>query len=242
MTSLSPAALKVQAALRQHGLDLQVVELAESTRTALEAAQAVGCELGQIVKSLVFRTRHSERAVLVRLGLGAPVGEQDLEEFGALAVSAGAVPVAVVTGSRKVPEPRYFVGSGKAEEIRAAAEAETIHAHAHLRVLKGVQGTADNLQSAIAGENFEVEEMYPAYDAVAKLQDEKGAIRSVHYAIEAEKIHAVMYGDVLKAAAAGQDAAIGTVHVCPVCGFTHIGEPPDRCPVCKAKKELFKAF
>ena len=65
MTSLSPAALKVQAALRQHGLDLQVVELAESTRTALEAAQAVGCELGQIVKSLVFRTKQSERAVLV---------------------------------------------------------------------------------------------------------------------------------------------------------------------------------
>ena len=69
------------------------------------------------------RPEAGERAVLVRLGLGAPVGEQDLEEFGALAVSAGAVPVAVVTGSRKVPEPRYFVGSGKAEEIRAAAEA-----------------------------------------------------------------------------------------------------------------------
>ena len=68
------------------------------------------------------RPEAGERAVLVRLGLGAPVGEQDLEEFGALAVSAGAVPVAVVTGSRKVPEPRYFVGSGKAEEIRAVAE------------------------------------------------------------------------------------------------------------------------
>jgi GTP-binding protein HflX len=72
---------------------------------------------------LFERPEAGERAVLVRLGLGAPVGEQDLEEFGALAVSAGAVPVAVVTGSRKVPEPRYFVGSGKAEEIRAAAEA-----------------------------------------------------------------------------------------------------------------------
>lgn len=65
MASLSPAALKVQAALRQHGLDLQVVELADSTRTALAAAQAVGCELGQIVKSLVFRTQKTGRAVLV---------------------------------------------------------------------------------------------------------------------------------------------------------------------------------
>jgi len=72
---------------------------------------------------LLERPEAGERAVLVRLGLGAPVGEQDLEEFEALCVSAGAVPVAVVTGSRRVPEPRYFVGSGKAEEIRAAADA-----------------------------------------------------------------------------------------------------------------------
>ncbi len=63
-----------------------------------------------------------ERAVLVRIGLGVPVSEEELGEFEALAVSAGAVPVAVVTGSRRTPEPRYFVGSGKAEEIRAAAE------------------------------------------------------------------------------------------------------------------------
>ena len=68
------------------------------------------------------RPRAGERAVLVRLGLGAPVNEQDIREFEALAVSAGASPVATVTGSRRTPEPRYFVGSGKAEEIRAAAE------------------------------------------------------------------------------------------------------------------------
>ncbi len=69
------------------------------------------------------RPEAGERAVLVRIGLGAPVSAQELGEFEALAVSAGAVPVAVVTGSRRIPEPRYFVGSGKAEEIRAAAEA-----------------------------------------------------------------------------------------------------------------------
>jgi GTP-binding protein HflX len=71
---------------------------------------------------LFERPEAGERAVLVRIGLGAPVPEEELGEFRALAVSAGAVPVAVVTGSRRNPEPRYFVGSGKAEEIRAAAE------------------------------------------------------------------------------------------------------------------------
>ena len=81
MTSLSPAALKVQAALRQHGLDLQVVELAESTRTALEAAQAVGCDVGQIVKSLVFRTKKSERAVLVLASGANRVDEKRLAEL-----------------------------------------------------------------------------------------------------------------------------------------------------------------
>ena len=73
---------------------------------------------------MLERPEAGERAVLVRLGLGAPVSEQDLEEFGALAVSAGAQPVAIVTGSRRTPEPRYFVGSGKAEEIRLAADSQ----------------------------------------------------------------------------------------------------------------------
>lgn len=81
MPTLSPAALKVQAALRQHGLDLQVVELAESTRTALEAAQVVGCELGQIVKSLVFRTKKTERPVLVLASGANRVDEKRLAEL-----------------------------------------------------------------------------------------------------------------------------------------------------------------
>jgi GTP-binding protein HflX len=71
---------------------------------------------------LIERPESGERAVLVRLGLGAPVSEEELREFHALAVSAGAIVVATITGSRRSPEPRYFVGSGKAEEIRARAE------------------------------------------------------------------------------------------------------------------------
>jgi GTP-binding protein HflX len=69
------------------------------------------------------RPRTGERAVLVRLGLGAPVDPEDLEEFKQLAVSAGALPVAIVTGRRDRPDPRYFVGSGKAEELKEAARA-----------------------------------------------------------------------------------------------------------------------
>ncbi|HEY8052042.1 MAG: ribosome rescue GTPase HflX [Steroidobacterales bacterium] len=69
------------------------------------------------------RPRSGERAVLVRLGLGAPVDPEDLQEFTQLALSAGATPVATVTGRRDRPDPRYFMGSGKAEELRAAAAA-----------------------------------------------------------------------------------------------------------------------
>ena len=67
------------------------------------------------------RPRTGERAVLVRLGLGAPIDPEDLEEFRQLAVSAGARPVATVTGRRERPDPRYFLGSGKAEELRVIA-------------------------------------------------------------------------------------------------------------------------
>jgi GTP-binding protein HflX len=69
------------------------------------------------------RARTGERAVLVRLGLGTPVDTEDLLEFRQLALSAGAVPVATVTGRRDRPDPRYFMGSGKAEELRAAVAA-----------------------------------------------------------------------------------------------------------------------
>src|SRR5277367_2477965 len=70
------------------------------------------------------RPRTGERAVLVRLGLGKPLRPDDLQEFEQLARSAGVVPVAVVSGRRQRPDPRFFVGSGKAAQIRAVAEAE----------------------------------------------------------------------------------------------------------------------
>jgi GTPase len=70
---------------------------------------------------LFERPRSGERAVLVRIGVGAPASEEDLNEFRALAISAGVQPLATIGGYRPRPDPRLFVGSGKADEIRSAA-------------------------------------------------------------------------------------------------------------------------
>lgn len=126
--------------------------------------------------------------------------------------------------------------------FEAIAYAEQVHATNHLRELGGIGDTVANLQAAIDGESFEVDEMYAAYLAVAELQNEKGAKRSMRYAVEAEKIHADMYGDAKAAAEAGDDMEIGEVYICPKCGFSHIGDLPERCPVCKLKSEKFKVY
>lgn len=64
-SALSASAKRVQDALHSFGVDCRVKELGESTRTAVDAANAVGCEVGQIVKSLVFRGKESGKAVFV---------------------------------------------------------------------------------------------------------------------------------------------------------------------------------
>jgi rubrerythrin len=146
---------------------------------------------------------------------------------------------------------KYLAFAQKAEEegkpniarlFRAISFAEQVHAVNHLKTLGEVGDTVENLQSAINGENFEVEEMYPAYDAVAKLQDEKGAIRSIHYAIEAEKIHAAMYTTSKQDAKEGSDSDLGPIHICPVCGYTVEGGKPQNCPVCGLTSEKFVEF
>jgi rubrerythrin len=146
---------------------------------------------------------------------------------------------------------KYLAFAAKAEKdgkpniarlFAAIAYAEQVHATNHLKELGGIGTTVDNLVAAIHGETFEVDEMYAAYLAAAEVQGEKGAKRSMTYAVEAEKIHAEMYSDAKNTAEAGEDIDIGEVYICPVCGFTHIGEPPDRCPVCNVKKERFRAF
>jgi rubrerythrin len=146
---------------------------------------------------------------------------------------------------------KYLIFSKRAEEenkpniarlFRAVSFAEQVHATGHFKILGDLGSTVENLQNAIDGENFEVEEMYPAHDAVAKLQGEKDAIRSIHYAIEAEKNHAAMYLEARQAAKEGKDVELGAIHVCPVCGYTVEGNAPDSCPVCGAPRAKFVKF
>jgi rubrerythrin len=126
--------------------------------------------------------------------------------------------------------------------FRAVAYAEQVHAANHLRELGGIGSTADNLAAAVGGENHEVTEMYPAFDAVAKLEEEKGAIRSIRYALEAEKIHEGLYRSASESVTGGKDIDAAPVYVCTVCGHTSVGHAPDKCPVCGLLGEKFKQF
>ena len=123
--------------------------------------------------------------------------------------------------------------------FRAAAAAETVHAHAHLRAMDGVQGTEENLKVAIEGEGFEWKEMYPPYLATAVDEGHKKAELSFRYALPVEKTHYELYGEALKAVQGGGDLPADEVYVCEICGHTVVGDAPDKCPVCNAKKERF---
>ena len=126
--------------------------------------------------------------------------------------------------------------------FRAASYAEQAHATNHLRALGGIGKTADNLAAAFAGETFEINEMYPAYMAVAELQGEKKALGSMGDALAAEKIHAALYAAAQAAVAAGKDISDAPVFVCETCGYTVEGEAPEKCPVCGAVRTKFKQF
>jgi rubrerythrin len=140
---------------------------------------------------------------------------------------------------------RYLAFAKKAEEegykqvaklFRAAAEAETVHAHAHLRVLGGAKSTKDNLQEAIAGETHEFKTMYPEFIAKAKAEAIKAAETSFDYANQVEKIHAALYEKAL--ANLGKNEAVD-YYVCPVCGNTVEGKAPDKCPICNVPGSKF---
>lgn len=124
-----------------------------------------------------------------------------------------------------------------AKLFRAAAEAETVHAHAHLRNLAGVKSTKENLEGAINGESFEFQQMYPRMIEDAKAEGNKGALISFDYANQVEKIHADLYTKALNNLGKNEETEYV---VCQVCGMTVEGEAPDKCPVCGAPKSSFK--
>ena len=120
----------------------------------------------------------------------------------------------------------------------AAAEAETVHAHNHLRVLKGIGDTAANLKEAVAGETHEFKSMYPEMLAAAKAESNKDAERSFNYALEVEKVHGKLYQEMLDHL--GKSKEEFPYFVCPVCGYTSEKQAPGICPVCGTKGSMFK--
>ena len=123
-----------------------------------------------------------------------------------------------------------------AKLFRAAAEAETVHAHTHLRTFGGINSTADNLQEAISGETYEFTSMYPEMIKTAEKEGEKKALRSFTWANEVEKIHAGLYQKALDSI---DNSVEADYYVCDVCGYTCENEAPDVCPVCKSQKKAF---
>lgn len=124
-----------------------------------------------------------------------------------------------------------------AKLFRAAADAETIHAHSHLRAMGGIGSTAENLQAAIGGETYEFENMYPPMIEEARAEGNKIAQKSFEHAFEVEKVHAELFKKAAEKLEALEDVDIW---VCQTCGHTVEGEPPDKCPVCNSPKSSFK--
>jgi rubrerythrin len=143
---------------------------------------------------------------------------------------------------------KYLAFAKKAEDegftqvarlFRAAADAETVHAHAHLRVMGGIRSTQYNLQEAIEGEGHEFKKMYPDFIAEAEKDGNKPAIISFKNALAVEEIHHGLYGEALNAVNSGSDLPETRIYVCQVCGNTVKGQAPDKCPICNAAMDKF---
>lgn len=137
----------------------------------------------------------------------------------------------------------------------AIAFAEKVHASNHYSATSskgdfltfstagfGSKTVSEDLEIAINGETFEVNEMYPAYIAVAKMQNHEDALKSFTWALEAEKTHAELFRKAKQAVDSGKDVKLGTIQVCCVCGYTVEGEAPDKCPICGSSKKAFRSF
>ena len=142
---------------------------------------------------------------------------------------------------------RYLAFAKRADEegypqvarlFRAAAAAETYHAHNHLRALGEIKSTAENLNSAIAGEHYEATEMYPAFVNDAEAEQAKRALTSFKWALEVEKIHEALYTRALETL--GKEGEAFDYYVCPFCGYTHEGPLDGKCPVCGTPGERFE--
>jgi rubrerythrin len=126
-----------------------------------------------------------------------------------------------------------------AKLFRAACEAETVHALAHLAHMGGIASTAENLRAAVAGETYEFTEMYPPMVEQAKAENHK-ARHMLGYANSAEEVHARLFRQALAALESGADLSAMDVYLCPVCGDIEFGAPPEKCPICGAPASRFQ--
>jgi rubrerythrin len=126
-----------------------------------------------------------------------------------------------------------------AKLFRAAAEAETLHALAHLANMGGVGSTVENLRAAVSGETYEFTEMYPPMVEQAKAENHK-ARHMLGFANAAEKVHAGLFAQALKALESGADLTGMDVYLCPVCGDVEFGHPPEKCPICGAPASKYQ--
>ena len=126
-----------------------------------------------------------------------------------------------------------------AKLFRAAAYAETVHALNHLAIIGEVKSTVENLETAVSGENFEFEKMYPEYIDVANVENHSKAVWSFRVANQVEKIHSKLFSKAVEDLKKGIEVADVDYYVCEVCGNTVEGEAPERCPICMAPKKKF---
>ena len=124
--------------------------------------------------------------------------------------------------------------------FRAAAEAETVHARNHLKVLGEIKTDKENLQAAISGENYEFSTMYPEFIEQANKEKNKAATSSFDMANQVEQIHHKLFQAALQNVAGGKSLKDAPYYVCPVCGNTVEGAAPDKCPICGTAGSKFK--
>jgi len=117
-----------------------------------------------------------------------------------------------------------------AKLFRAAAAAERVHAGNHMRAAGDVKTTLENLEASVAGENYEVVAMYPEFIQHATQEDNKKATTTFTWAREVEQVHEGLYRKAQETL--GKETESFDYYVCPVCGFTHERNAPDKCPVC----------
>lgn len=142
----------------------------------------------------------------------------------------------------------YVAFANKAEEegftqvaklFRAVAEAETVHALNHLRIMGEYKSTAENLNHAVEGEIFEFTKMYPEYLTVAKREGERRAAWSFDVANKVEEIHAGLFSKAVEVLRSNRDLAEVDYYVCGICGNTVEDMAPEKCPICEAPKTKF---